>query len=95
MRSSKRSKTRMDSREKRISVSVGTCARMPPAASLVVPLPIVSRSNTTTSRTPRRASRQAMLQPTTPPPMMTTLAVRAMSVEGDGTTAGPRVPADA
>ena len=40
------------SSEKRISVSVGNWARIPPAALLVVPLPTVSRSRTTTSRMP-------------------------------------------
>src|SRR5918996_519873 len=40
----KRSKTPMASSEKRISVSVGNCERMPPAALLVVPLPTASRS---------------------------------------------------
>jgi hypothetical protein len=51
----KRSKTAMASSEKRISVSVGNCERIPPAALLVVPLPTASRSSTTTSRWPRRA----------------------------------------
>jgi hypothetical protein len=36
-------------------VSVENCARMPPAALDVVPLPTVSRSSTTTSLMPRRA----------------------------------------
>ena len=51
----KDSSTRCPSSEKRISGSVPNWARIPPAALLVVPLPTVSRSSTTTSRTPRRA----------------------------------------
>src|SRR5437899_5293606 len=65
----------MLSSEKRISDSVENWTRMPPAALLVVPEPTVSRSRTKTSRSPRRARWEAIEQPTTPPPMMTSLVV--------------------
>ena len=48
------------------------CARIPPAALLVDPLPRVSRSHSTTSVTPRSARWCAVLAPIAPPPMMTT-----------------------
>jgi hypothetical protein len=43
-----------------------------PAAARLAPAPAAFLSNTST-RAPRAASRQAMLNPMTPPPMMATL----------------------
>ena len=51
--SSKRLKKPMPRSENSISIRVANCTRMPPAALLVEPEPIVSRSSTTTSRAPR------------------------------------------
>src|SRR3989442_15171216 len=81
----------MLSSEKRISVSLENWTRIPPAALLVVPEPTVSRSRTTTSCSPRRARGEAIEEPTTPPPMMTALAVpgRGMRPDYDEGVAGP------
>src|SRR3954447_16946709 len=48
------------------------CARTPPAPGRVEPEPSASRSSSTTSRTPLRASWYAVLRPITPPPRTTT-----------------------
>src|SRR5688500_5866358 len=55
------------------------CARKPPVARLVLPVPREgSRSSTTTSRHPASARCHAIRSPTIPPPRITTSARRAL-----------------
>src|SRR5579864_1109410 len=66
----------------RMFTSVANCARTPPMLFPVEPFPCcVSRSITSTLRQPASVRCQAMLEPTMPPPMITTSADSLIATE--------------